>query len=112
MKISRIDEFKTAGLNGYKDRIVDKRRREGLPGDSLIGAVQASRGTRAAPQTYAYNDGRHCEHPDGLYHDCAYVDQRNALIPQASRIASSTPTVGTSWDQRFMDAMTALWGAR
>ena len=87
---------------------------------------------------------RTCKHTEGLIeemgkpsyrlpcdvHDCAYVDARNALIPEAEKIADQmlrdlnagrslalqlTPgsvAYKSEWSRRFMAAMDFLWASR
>lgn len=54
--------------------------------DSLVGAVMIRKGQ--AGVEFTYKDGRTCKHPDGEYHDCAYVNARNRLIPMAEQAAA------------------------
>jgi hypothetical protein len=103
MSQSRIDTFKWSGRNGE-------------PSSSLVD-VTSFQGHGMRRNTYTYNDGRTCEHPDGKWHDCAYVDQRNALIPRATQMAGTQfmdgpDRDGKSWDQRYMEAMDSLWKGR
>ena len=77
---------------------------------SLVGASQIVHGRSGA--TYAYPDGRVCEHPDGDKHDCLYVDARNRLIPAAMRAAFATPLVddpnGIKRSAAFLAEMTRI----
>lgn len=62
-----------------------------------------------------------CTHPEGRRedgtplpndrHDCAYVDARNALIPQAERLAAEAvgdAGPGGAWSREFHAAMNRL----
>jgi hypothetical protein len=63
-----------------------------------------------------------CNHTEGPYHDCLYVDQRNSLISVAVVMASNLhprPANTTNevlldhwrkkWDASFLSAMDFLW---
>ena len=54
---------------------------------------------------------RVCRHREGPFHDCAYVDLRMALIPQAEAIATKLTgdKRSSAWSKEFADAMTRLW---
>jgi hypothetical protein len=107
---SKIDAFKAG--SPPKPRLAS-------PTESLVGIASFKRNGPKS-NTYVYNDGRSCEHPDGPFHDCEYVDQRNALIPRATQMADAEHAKarvgltaatgdGKSWDQRYMEAMDRLW---
>jgi hypothetical protein len=53
-----------------------------------------------------------CTHTEGAYHDCDYVDQRDALISQAERLATERCEPGQNWTRLFFAAMDELWRAR
>ena len=88
---------------------------------------------------------RHCEHTEAIIaaengsparrlpvdkHDCCYVDERNALIPAAEKVADQklrdinatlsrglqlTPgsvAYKSEWSRHFMAAMDFLWASR
>jgi hypothetical protein len=82
--------------------------------DSLVGATQNLNGGKT---TYTYSNGRTCRHPDGPFHSCEYVDQRNRLIPTAimnsGRVVfvGGDPT-GTKRAAEFLKEMTRLWSER
>ena len=65
---------------------------------------------------FTYPDGRTCKHGDGVAHDCAYVDSRNALIPAAARNAAAAflpdDPSGMKRTALFLAEMTKLWEAR
>ena len=113
MTISRIDEFKAAGLNGLraaKDRHVTGRdSMERSHSLSLVGAVIKYHGNRQP--TFQYERGE-CNHPEGPFHDCIYVNVRNAQIPRAMQLAGGTDVVidEKSHAQRFCEAMSELCG--
>ena len=63
---------------------------------------------------YTYADGRTCKHSDGEQHDCAYVDARNRLIPEAERAvyaktAGADDPAGMLRMRTFFAEMDRLW---
>jgi hypothetical protein len=59
------------------------------------------------------------KHNEGAYHNCAYVEARNRLIPMAEQVANETPgafngsTRTARWDVAFhaeMDRLAAVTG--
>ena len=78
-------------------------------------------------------DKRACACPEGAYivthlfgqrgdgkravapavHDCRYIEERNALIPAAERLATTTAGENAGrWTQVFMTEMDRLWKTR
>jgi hypothetical protein len=53
-----------------------------------------------------------CRHTEGPMHDCAYVDKRNSLLPEAYQWANSQVTAqdrfGNNWSRIFSEKMTEL----
>jgi hypothetical protein len=110
MSISRIDEFKTADLNGFVSRRNQERRPYTFKSPETRAAVQRVGQSRA--RLYEYPQGM-CAHPEGPFHDCSYVNARNALIPQAMQEAGPDMTIGEkSQSQRFCENMDRLWSER
>jgi len=60
-----------------------------------------------------------CTHDEGKFHDCRYVDARNALIPAAEQVARTAmaampagPDTDVTYGAAFLRAMNFLWAAR
>ena len=69
---------------------------------------------------------RKCNHRDGLYHDCQYVNARNALLREAVQITDrlmggaksltqdriANATYNAKWTKEFIGVMDRLWAER
>jgi len=83
---------------------------------SLAGGVRQTIGMGGVT-LYERPDGFTCTHPDGIAHNCDYVEARNRLIPRAERNAHATlvglpdPT-GIQYSRVFMAEMVKLWGSK
>lgn len=113
---------KSMSIAAFKNGEVNRGGRPKLPAshvrpanlhttkDSLVGAVMVRKGQ--AGVEFTYKDGRTCKHPDGEFHDCAYVNARNRLIPaaelRAARMVTSDDPTGMKRARAFCDAMTEL----
>lgn len=96
----------------FKNGLATHRSRREVS-ESLAGATLHRIGGQTRDQ-YTYNDGRTCAHPDGPYHDCAYVEARNRLIPAAEAEARGTAPFDQPmrFARAFMVAMDRLWNER
>ena len=112
--MSRIDRFKLAPIPEVEIQV----RVKSTPAASLVGGVRMLPRGGHEPTLFTYADGRTCAHPDGEFHECAYVSARNRLIYTAEQnvkrvmIAEKQDPNGGKFDAPFMAEMDRLWKER
>ena len=112
--MSRIERFKATPI----PEVEFQARTKSTPAASLVRGVRMLPRGGHEPTLFTYGDGRTCAHPDGEFHDCAYVSARNRLIYTAEQnvkralIAAAQDPNSAKFDAPFMAEMDRLWAER